>query len=66
MSYFGCWFEKFSDLFLGVLMLIIGTFFLVIGVTVLPVIGIFVSIPVFGIALSFLGAPLGEACSFHR
>jgi hypothetical protein len=41
----------------------VGLFFTIIGITVLPVIGLMIAIPVFVIAGIFLVSPRSKACS---
>ena len=58
-----CKFERFSNVTVGFLLLIIGVFFTFIGVMIIPFIGLLISIPVLLIATVFLASPRSKACS---
>lgn len=62
MSISECFMERIVDDLVGIAFLIIGFFFLAMGVSFLPVIGILLAIPIFIISISFFGAPPGKAC----
>ena len=58
-----CKFERVSNVTIGFLLLIIGVFFTLIGITIIPVIGLLIAIPVMVIALIFMASPRSRACS---
>ncbi len=58
-----CRLERISNVSLGFIFLGVALFFALIGVTVLPVIGLMIAVPVFVIAGIFLVSPRSKACS---
>ena len=58
-----CKLERVSNVTIGFLLLIIGVFFTLIGIMIIPVIGLLVAIPVLLIAVIFLASPRSKACS---
>jgi len=50
------------DLIVGGFLLAIGTFFVISGVTVFPIVGFFVGVPLFLAAPYFLFAPADKTC----
>lgn len=62
MNMSDCFMERVVDDLVGMALLIIGLFFLAMGVSFLPVLGILLAIPLFMTSISFFGAPPGEAC----
>jgi len=63
MSALSCAFERLSNIGVGILLLLIGLGFTVIGVTVLPVIGLLFAAPAFIAGFVFLLAPKSRTCS---
>lgn len=57
-----CGLEKPLNIVVGALLFLIGIGFTIIGLTVLPIIGLFVAVPVLGLALFFLFAPRSKEC----
>ncbi len=57
-----CFWERVADEVLGAILLLIGVLFLIISFTVLPIIGLFVAIPVLAVAIAFLGAKRSKTC----
>ncbi len=57
-----CLMERVVDMELGLVLLLLAGLFLVLGVTLLPVIGVILAIALTGVSLHFLAAPPGEAC----
>ena len=58
-----CKLERVSNVTLGFFLLIIGLMFTLIGIMIVPVIGLFVAIPVLIIAGVFLASPRSKACA---
>ena len=58
-----CKIERVSNVTIGFLLLLIGVFFTLIGIMIIPVIGLLMAIPVLLIALIFLASPRSRACS---
>jgi hypothetical protein len=58
-----CKYEKISHWSVGVALLIIALGFSVISVTVLPIVGFAVAIPVFLLSFYFFSAPRSQECS---
>ena len=58
-----CKYERISNVTVGFILLIIGLFFTLIGIMIIPVIGLLVAIPVVLIAVIFLASPRSKACS---
>ena len=58
-----CKFERVSNVTIGFLLLIIGIFFTLIGIMIIPVIGLLVAIPVLLVSVIFLASPRSKACS---
>jgi len=63
MKQIDCLFERPSNIFIGAILTIIALGFGVVGITVLPVIGLFIAIPVFVAAAAFFTASKSKACS---
>ncbi len=60
-----CLLERPSNIAVAVAMMVITFFLVVIGLTVLPVLGIFLAIPVFFIGMTFFFAPRSQECSIR-
>ena len=58
-----CKFERVSNVTIGFLLLIIGVFFTLIGIMIIPFIGLLIAIPLLLIAVIFLASPRSKACS---
>jgi hypothetical protein len=58
-----CKLERFSNVTIGFFLLIIGLMFTLIGIFIIPVIGLLIAIPVLIIAAIFLAAPRSKACA---
>jgi NhaP-type Na+/H+ or K+/H+ antiporter len=63
MNRLSCYFEKVSDLGVGLFFLFLGLILTLISFTVVPVIGLVVAIPVLFLAVSFLGAKKSKECA---
>lgn len=59
-----CLFERVSHFGVGLAMLFMVMGFMIIGVTVLPVLGIFLALPVFLVAGAFFFAPRSQECAY--
>ncbi|MBI5552652.1 MAG: hypothetical protein HY911_14185 [Desulfobacterales bacterium] len=60
-----CLLERPSKIAVAVALMVITFFLVVIGLTVLPVLGIFLAIPVFFIGMTFFFAPRSQECSIR-
>lgn len=58
-----CRLERVSNVTIGFILMVVGLFFAGTGVTVLPVIGLLIAVPVLVLAGIFLVAPRSKACS---
>ncbi len=63
MNSSNCAFERVSNVAVGALLLLIGLGFSVIGVTILPFVGLLVALPVLGLSGLFLSAQRSKECS---
>ena len=62
MANANCISARMIDLIVGGLLLALGTFFVISGVTVFPIVGFFVGVPLFLVAPYFLFAPADKTC----
>ena len=60
-----CLFERPANIGVAVALMSMALGLILIGLTVLPVLGIFLSIPVFFFSLAFLFAPRSQECSIR-
>ncbi len=58
-----CLMERVVDDLVGIAILLIGFFFLALGVTFFPVMGIILAIPLLWFAVSLFRSPPGKACA---
>ncbi len=58
-----CKLERVSNFAIGFLLMIFGLLFTLSGITVLPVIGLLIAVPVLVLAVVFLAAPRSKACA---
>jgi hypothetical protein len=58
-----CKLERLSNVTIGLFLLIICMFFTLIGITIIPRLGLLVAIPVLILAGIFLMAPRSKACA---
>jgi len=65
MKSLSCYFERVSNLGAGLFLLLLGLAFVVIGITVLPVLGFIVAIPIFLGSFYFLRAHLSDECQLR-
>ena len=57
-----CAMERGFDFFIGVVLFVIGLFFVVVSFTILPVVGLVVAIPVMAGAFKFFSGLKGQSC----
>ncbi len=55
--------ERVSNVTVGLILMILGLLFALSGITVLPVIGFFIAVPVLILAGIFLVSPRSKACA---
>jgi len=63
MNRLSCYFERISDFTIGLFLLFLGLALTLIGFTIVPVIGLFIAIPVLVLAVAFLGAKRSRECA---
>lgn len=63
MDKLDCKVERVSNLTIGLILLMIGLGFALIGITILPVVGLIIAIPILLLAGIFLAAPRSKACA---
>ncbi len=64
-GYLNCLFEKPVNFAVGAFLFFVGIGFTVIGFTVLPVIGLLVAVPLFGLSIVFFAADRSKECSVN-
>jgi hypothetical protein len=65
LSALNCGLEKPLNIVIGALLLLVGLGFALMGLTVLPVIGFLVAVPVLAIAFFFIAAPRSKECQVN-
>ena len=63
MNRISCYFERISDFAVGLFLLFIGLALTVVSVTIIPVLGLIIAIPVLVLAFAFLGAKRSKECA---
>ena len=63
MNRLSCYFERISDFTIGLFLLFLGLALTLISFTIVPVIGLFIAIPVLVLAIAFLGAKRSRECA---
>lgn len=63
MNRLSCYFERISDFSIGLFLLFLGLALTLISFTIVPVIGLFIAIPVLVLAVAFLGAKRSRECA---
>jgi len=58
-----CKLERVSNVTVGLIFMGVGLLFALTGITVLPVIGLLIAMPVLVLAVVFLAAPRSKACT---
>ena len=66
MNALNCFGEKISAFVIGMILLGLGLFFVVIGLTVLPVIGLVVAVPFLIASVPFLRNAFVAACRYYE
>jgi sugar phosphate permease len=57
-----CMLERFSNFSIGIILLLLSVAFAIISFVLMPVIGLFIAIPVMALGIAFLGAGRSQAC----
>lgn len=65
MSTNNCFFERVSALSIGILLLVGAIGFALIGLTVLPVVGLVVAVPVFALSVYFFRVHFNRQCEIR-
>jgi hypothetical protein len=63
MNRISCYFERISDFAVGLFLLFVGIALTVVSITIIPVFGLFIAIPVLVLAIAFLGAKRSRECA---
>ena len=63
MNRISCYFERISDLAVGLFLLFTGLALTVISFTIIPILGLIIAIPVLVLAIAFLGAKRSKECA---
>ena len=63
MNRLSCYFERISDVSIGLFLLFLGLALTLISFTIVPIIGLFIAIPVLVLAIAFLGAKRSRECA---
>ena len=63
MALNNCYFERATNLSVGAVLFLIGLGFSIISLSVLPVVGFLVVLPVLGLSAIFLKAPRSKTCT---
>jgi len=63
MNRISCYFERISDFAVGLFLLFTGLALTVVSVTIIPVLGLIIAIPVLVLAFAFLGAKRSKECA---
>jgi hypothetical protein len=58
-----CKLERVSNVTIGFILLAIGVFFALIGIMIIPFIGLLIAVPLLLIAVIFIASARSEACS---
>ncbi len=63
MNRISCYFERVSDFAVGLFLLFTGLALTVVSFTIIPILGLFIAIPVLVLAVAFLGAKRSKECA---
>ena len=63
MNRISCYFERVSDFAVGLFLLFSGLALTVVSFTIIPILGLFIAIPVLVLAIAFLGAKRSKECA---
>ncbi len=66
MAWYHCLPQTISKLVIGILLFIIGLGAVLIGFTVMPVIGLIAAVPVFALSIYFVKAHLNRECEISQ
>ena len=58
-----CKLEKVSNAMVGTILLFVGLVFVMLGITVIPIIGLLLALAAFVLGVVFLLAPRSESCA---
>jgi ABC-type phosphate transport system permease subunit len=58
-----CRMERVSNVTVGFILMFVGLLFMITGITVLPIIGLMIAVPVLILAGIFLVSPRSKACA---
>jgi uncharacterized membrane protein len=65
MNATNCFFERVSALTIGILLLVGAIGFAVVGLTVLPVVGLVVAVPIFALSVYFFRVHFNRQCEIR-
>ncbi|MEJ2639516.1 MAG: hypothetical protein P8010_08085 [Desulfosarcinaceae bacterium] len=65
LSALNCGLEKPLNIVIGALLFLVGLGFAFIGMMILPVVGLFVAVPVLAISIFFFAAPKSKECQVN-
>jgi len=63
MNRISCYFERVSDFAVGLFLLFTGLALTVVSFTIIPILGLFIALPVLVLAIAFLGAKRSKECA---
>jgi len=63
MNRISCYFERVSDFAVGLFLLFTGLALTVVSFTIIPILGLFIAIPLLVLAIAFLGAKRSRECA---
>lgn len=63
MNKLDCKLERVSNFTIGLILLLIGLGFTLIGIAIIPVLGLVIAVPILILAGIFLAAPRSKACA---
>jgi hypothetical protein len=63
MNRISCYFERISDFAVGLFLLFLGLALTIVSFTIIPVLGLFIAIPVLLLAIAFLAAKRSRECA---
>jgi hypothetical protein len=63
MNRISCYFERASDFAVGLFLLFTGLALTLVSFTIIPVLGLFIAIPVLVLAIAFLAAKRSKECA---
>ncbi len=63
MKLMDCNLERLSNTMVGAILFFIGSIFALLGITIIPVIGLLIAVPVIIIGTLFILAPRSRACT---